>query len=86
MNRRRIRILNWTLAGLGIAILAIGVTLAITISSTGAWPGPWLGRGGQGFPPWGGAELGQGPGFEHGFRGMWMGMHMAGGLVFLGAI
>ena len=87
MNRRRIKILNWTLVGLGIAILALGVTLAITIASTGAYPGPWFGRGAQGgFHAWGGYGFGQGPGFEPGFRGMWAGMHMAGGLVLLAAI
>jgi uncharacterized membrane protein len=86
MNRRRIRALNWTLLGLGIAILALGAALAIGISSTGAWSGPWFGRGGQGLHAWGGPGLGQGPGFEPGFRGMWMGMHLAGGLVSLAVI
>ncbi|HUW42308.1 MAG TPA: hypothetical protein VMV90_14975 [Rectinemataceae bacterium] len=86
MNRARIRVLNWTLVGLGIAILALGAAIAIGISSTGAFPGPWFGRGGPGFHAWGGPGPGQGPGFEPGFRGLWMGMHMAGGLVVLAVI
>ena len=75
MQQKRTRVLTWTLVGLGIAILALGTTLALTMPSTGPFPGPWLGRGGEGFAPWGRFAFGQG------YGGMWMGMHMVGGAI-----
>ncbi|MGO8692103.1 MAG: hypothetical protein ACLQMF_00385 [Rectinemataceae bacterium] len=75
MRQKRTRALTWTLVGLGIAILVLGTTLALTMPSTGPFPGPWLDRGGEGFAPWGRFAVGQG------YGGMWMGMHMVGGVI-----
>ncbi len=80
MQQKKTRALNWTLLGLGIAIAALGTTLALTMSSTGLFPGPWFDRGGEGFAR-GGAFA-----FGRGFGGMWMGMHMMGGVILFAVI